>query len=189
MSNVDPAGFFGHNTDTNGLENLFDVTVSSATDDTAQRKTIEVSIAEAAKRLGTSERTVWRRIDRGELKSRTKGNKRLVKIPVVSPDVTVDSDGHMTLHDTPGKASALVDLQALLRDLQSANYRVGYLEAQLEAHREQIKLLPDLQARATQAAEQEQIIKQLREVETELANYKRSWWYRLWHYFFGYRYS
>ena len=167
----------GPRTDTTGLENLFDVTASYDNADSSQKRTIEVSISEAAKRLETSERTIWRRIHRGELKSRTKGNKRIVKIPVYLPEATVDSDGHTTWHDTPAKASALVDLQALLRDLQSANYRIGYLESQLHSNQEQVKLLPDLQAKAI---ELENLRVRLAATDTELQHIKSRWWCRLW---------
>ncbi len=164
-------------TDTAGLDPLFDVTVSSDSADTSNHKTIEVSISEAAKRLGTSERTIWRRIDKGELKSKTKGNKRVVKIPVFTPATVVDSDSHMTLSDTPDRASALVDLRALFQDLQAANYRIGYLESQLDTHKEQVKLLPDLQSKATEA---DQLKQRLAKTEEELQTLKQTWWYRVW---------
>lgn len=177
MSQSNLAKVSANRTDTIGLENIFDVTVSSDTVDTSKPNTVEVSISEAAKRLGTSERTIWRRIDRGELKSRTKGNKRIVKIPVFTPSTVIDSDSHMTLHDTPQIASALIDLRVLLKDLQAANYRIGFLEAQLDTHKEQVKLLPDLQAKATEA---ELMRQRLAETERELQNFKQSWWYKIW---------
>lgn len=164
-------------TDTVGLEGLFDDTVSHDTADTQPQRIIEVSIAEAAARLGISERTIWRRIDRGELKSKSKGNKRVVKLPVYEPVSEIDSDGHTTLADTPPKVNAVVDLQSLLRDLQSANYRIGYLESELRNHQEQVKLLPDLQGKAAQAAALEAKTQQL---ELELADIKSHWWYRIW---------
>jgi predicted DNA-binding transcriptional regulator AlpA len=174
---TNPVSVSGNRTDTAGLDPIFDVTVSSDSADTSHNKTIEVSISEAAQRLGTSERTIWRRIDRGELKSKTKGNKRIVKLPVFTPTTVIDSDSHMTLSDTPNKASALIDLRALLKDLQAANYRIGYLESQLETHKEQVKLLPDLQSKATEA---DQLKQRLAKTEEELQTLKRTWWYRVW---------
>lgn len=165
-----------------GLDSLFDVTPSDDTSDTSVRKLVEVSISEAAKRLGTSERTIWRRINRGELRSRSKGNKRLVKIPVFVPEALSTSDGHTTFTDTPMTANALVDLQAILRDLQSANFRIGFLQAQLENHQDQVKLLPDLQSQVAKAASLEQ---QLADRETELASIKATWWYRVWSWLTG----
>lgn len=161
--------------DTEGLDQIFDSTVTPVSADRSDRRLIEVSVTEAAKRLGTSERTIWRRITRGELKSRSKGSKRFVKIPVYIPDAQVDNDRQVTVTDTPSEVNAVVDLQALLRELQSATYRVGYLEAQLENSTEQVKLLPDLQA---QAAKAEALATRTAELENELTELKRSWWYR-----------
>ena len=175
MSQSNPVSISTANTEIDGLEHLFDVTPSSAKADTSQKKIVEVSISEAARRLGTSERTIWRRINRGELKSRTKGTKRFVKVPLFEPTAFVDSDGHTTLSDTPTKASALVDLHALWKDLQAATYRIGYLEAQLQNHQEQVKLLPDLQAKASEVAK---LREQLAARDAELAQFKTSWWRR-----------
>lgn len=174
--------YFPSKNDVDGLDNLFDGTVSHATTDRTTKRLIEVSISEAARRLGTSERTIWRRIGRHELKSRTKGNKRLVKIPVYVPDAVIDSEGHTTMSEVPPQTNALVDLGALLKDLQSANYRIGFLQAQLENHQDQVKLLPDLQSQAAKAATLE---KQLAERETELTSIKASWWYRIWSWLSG----
>ena len=181
---VDSVDFSGIRTDTTGLDPIFDGKVSSDNADTSNRKTVEVPISEAAKLLGTSERTIWRRIDRGELKSKSKGNRRIVRIQVMTPRAINSSDSHMTAGvrhmtgaDSRDKASALVDLQALFRDLQGANYRIGYLESQLEVHKEQIKLLPDLQTKATQA---ELLQCRLTETEAELQAIKQTWWYWIW---------
>jgi hypothetical protein len=164
-------------TDTNGLENLFDVTVSVDNADSQPKRIIEVSISEAAQRLKTTERTIWRRIERGELKSRSKGNKRLVKIPVVEPVASIDTDGHTTFNDTSTQANAVVDLKALLHDLQSANYRLGYLESELKNHQDQVKLLPDLVGKA---AEAEELRARAKDLEAELERIKATWWYRFW---------
>ncbi len=40
-------------------------------------------------------------------------------------------------------SAAIVDVGELLRKLEGATYRIGYLEAQLEAERQQVKLLTD----------------------------------------------
>ena len=46
----------------------------------------------------------------------------------------------------PGPTNAaVVDVDELLRKLEGATYRIGYLEAQLEAERQQVKLLTDSQ--------------------------------------------
>ncbi len=177
MAKVQPTKVSTDRTDTRGLESLFDVTVSDDSADTKKQRVIEVSIAEAAQRLKTTERTIWRRIERGELKSRTKGNKRLVKIPVFEPVSSIDSDGHTTFNDTSTQANAVVDLRALLHDLQSDNYRGGYLEAELKNHQDQGKLLPDLEGKAAKA---EKLEVRTKELEDELERIKDTWWYRLW---------
>ncbi len=178
MAKVQATKVSTDSTDTDGLENLFDVTVSVDSADSQPKRVIEVSISEAAQRLKTTERTIWRRIERGELKSRSKGNKRLVKIPVVEPIASIDPDGHTTFNDTSTQANAVVDLKALLHDLQSANYRLGYLEAELKNHQDQVvKLLPDLEGKA---AEAEELRAKTKELEAELGQIKATWWYRVW---------
>lgn len=164
-------------TDTEGMEKLFVDTVSPAMTATSQRKTLDVPISQAAKMLGISERTVWRKIYSGELKSKTRNNKRFVRVPVYEPGASVSSDGHTTITDTPGNANAVVDLNVLLRELQGANYRIGYLEAENQKYVEQVKLLPDLQAEAAKTVAQ---ARHMEELEAELAQIKTHWWYRFW---------
>lgn len=169
-------------TDTTGMEKLFRDTLTPATNDSSHRKTLDVPISQAAKILGISERTVWRKIDRGELKSKTKGNKRVVKVPVFEPTTSISSDGHTTINDTPPNANAVVDLNVLLHELQGANYRIGYLEAENKRYEEQVKLLPDFQAQAAKTSVQEARAKEL---EAELERIKAHWWYRFWSWFTG----
>jgi len=163
------------------MEKLFLDTLTPATADTSHRKTLDVPISQAAKLLGISERTVWRKIDRGELKSKTKGNKRVVKVPVFEPTST-NTDGHTTIQDTPPNANAVVDLNVLLHELQGANYRIGYLESENKRYEEQVKLLPDFQAQAAKTSLQEARAKEL---EAELERIKAHWWYRFWVWFTG----
>lgn len=182
VSKSNPASIPSNCTDTDGMEKLFSDTVTSATTVTGQKRYLDVPISKAAKMLGISERTVWRKIDRGELKSRTKNNKRFVKVPVFAPGMVLGSDGHMTMTDTPPNANAVVDLNVLLQELQAANYRIGYLEAENLKHQEQVKLLPDLQAQAARASVQEA---RVRELETELEQIRTHWWYRFCSWFVG----
>lgn len=177
-----PIRSFGNSVDTTVIDNFFADGVSSDTADSRQPKVLEVPISQAAKMLGTSERTVWRRIERGELKSRTKGQKRLVKVSLCEPHVSSDTDRHMTLHDTPQNANTVVDLSVLLRELQGANYRVGFLEAQNQSFSEQLKLLPDFQSQAAKAAEHQARVEAL---EQELSTIKGHWWYRFWKWMLG----
>lgn len=66
--------------------------------------------------------------------------------------------------------------------LEAANYRNGYLEAQLSGAQEQLKLLPDLSAKATRTENLEDKIANL---ESELEAAKRSWWARFGAWFMG----
>ena len=77
---------------------------------------------------------------------------------------------------------AFVDVQVLLKQLQDATYRNGWLEGQLASASEQIKLLPDFQAQANKAAVQEA---RLIELEKELSSIKAHRWYRFWTWFTG----
>lgn len=175
MSNPNPKSIPSDRSDTEGMDKLFRDTLTPDTTDSSHRKTLDVPISQAAKILGISERTVWRKIDRGELKSKTKGNKRVVKVPVFEPTTSISSDGHTTISDTPPNANAVVDLNVLLHELQGANYRIGYLESENKRYEEQVKLLPDFQAQAAKASVQEARVKEL---EAQLERIKANWWYR-----------
>lgn len=175
VSNLTPKSILSDRADTEGMDQLFRGTLTPATNDSSHRRTLDVPISQAAKILGISERTVWRKIDRGELKSKSKGNKRLVRVPVFEPTTSISSDGHTTMADTPPNANAVVDLNVLLHELQGANYRIGYLESENKRYEEQVKLLPDFQAQAAKAAAHEEKVKEL---ERELHELKTSWWFR-----------
>jgi hypothetical protein len=175
VSKNHPVSYSSDRTDTNGLEQFFDDKVTSDSSNSSHKRTLEVSISEAARLLDISERTVWRKINSGKLKSKTKDNKRLVKVPVFAVTSNV-SDSHTTVCDIHTDTNATVDLNTLLRDLQGANYRIGYLESENKRYSEQVKLLPDLQTKAYKAASQEDTITALTE---ELTRFKKSWWYRL----------
>jgi excisionase family DNA binding protein len=182
VTNPKPVPSNSQRIDTNGLGNIFDVAVSGDSADTTSKTVIELSIPEAAKRLNTSERTVWRRIQRGELKSKTKGNKRIVKLPIIELEASVDSEGHTSVSDMMPPTSALVDIHGIIRELQAANYRIGYLQSKVDSDQVELLQLPDLQARA-QVAEQlekdaEQQRNQIHALETELNSLKSKWFYR-----------
>jgi excisionase family DNA binding protein len=182
VTNPKPVSSNSQRIDTNGLGNIFDVAVSGDSADTTSKTVVELSIPEAAKRLNTSERTIWRRIQRGELKSKTKGNKRIVKLPIIELEASVDSEGHTSVSDVMPPSSALVDIHGIIRDLQAANYRIGYLQSKVDSDQVELLQLPDLQARA-QAAEQlvkdaEQQRNQIEALETELKSLKSKWFYR-----------
>ncbi len=176
MQKRKPVRLSGQSTDTKGIDELFAEHLSSVTADTSKSSTVEVSISEAAKLLGVSERTVWRRVIKKELKSRTKNKKRLVVLPIIEPSVTMAEDCQIHVSQQSYNANAVLDLQVLLKELQGANYRIGYLESENKIYQKQVLMLPDLEAAAKRAQSQDQ---QLKEIRAELDNLKRSWWYRL----------
>jgi len=137
-----------------GLEEFF---VSPGDDDTSvtrQTDMVAVSVSEAAKLLGITERSIWRRIRAGKLQSELCDGKTIVNVRQSDAGLTTPTD----VTDTPLTISTcqsdtsghqLEKLLELLREkdreLQAATYRNGYLEAQLENQKEQIKLLTDSQ--------------------------------------------
>jgi hypothetical protein len=158
-----------------GMDHVFRGTVSDAMADKPQKKILELPIIQAAEVLGISERTLWRRIEDGQLKSRLKGNKRVVRVPLTDNSTVKDYANPNNDTATGRQVGTVIDLQPLLRELNAANYRIGYLESKLEEQDKQVKLLPDLQAKATQAAIQEQ---KITELQAELTALKASWWHR-----------
>jgi excisionase family DNA binding protein len=137
------------------------------------------TVTEAAKQLGLSEKTVRRYLHAGKLRGyKVKGQNgdewRVKK-------ATLDnnrSEFQGRVVTTPRTVQGSVDnglVKELIVKLEALAVRNGYLESQMSVASEQLKLLPDLQAKATQAAIQEQKIKDL---EVELAALKASWWAR-----------
>ncbi len=68
------------------------------------------------------------------------------------------------------------------QQLRAASYRIGYLESQVDVYRQQMNLLPDLQAQAARGAAAESdahgLQKQLDEAQAELEQRRRPWWQR-----------
>jgi excisionase family DNA binding protein len=154
-----------------GLDHIFDSSLSSDVSDKPRKKIIELPIQQAAQSLGISERTLWRRIEDGEIKSRMVGNKRVVRVPMDS--ATLPRDNDMTVPQK--QIGTVVDLQKIVQELNGANYRIGYLQGQLEIKNEQLRLLPDLQ----EASREVHILKaQLAAAEAELSVLRKPWWRR-----------
>jgi hypothetical protein len=145
----------------------------------------DLSVSDAAKLLGIAERTVWRRIRQKKLQSRQEKGRTIVSVrqsdvavthPDTDTDVSVESS--LSVSDMPDRKlpEQLLGLIAELSSkLEGATYRNGFLEAQLEAATQQVKLLPDLQARA---AEAEQLKLENLRLQSELELRKRTWWMR-----------
>jgi len=176
MRNQKPMTVSSNLSDTNGMDDLFIEPLSDDNADSKKKRTMEVSIREAAKLLGISERTVWRRVLKKELKAKTRNNKRVISVPVLEPSIAVTEDCHVNVSDTAYNANAVLDLRLLLMELQGANYRIGYLESENKSYQKQVLLLPDLEAQANKAKDQE---RDLVEMKAELERLKGSWWYRL----------
>lgn len=75
-------------------------------------------------------------------------------------------------------------IDSLNDKLEAATYRNGYLEAQLSAAEDELKLLPDLSSKAIQV---EQLERELAEVRSELLAAKQSWLSRFGKWFLGSR--
>lgn len=73
-------------------------------------------------------------------------------------------------------------VETLQEKLEAATYRNGYLEAQLSSAESQLKLLPDLSAKAVRTETLEQQISRL---ESDLAAARLSWWKRFGAWFIG----
>lgn len=137
------------------------------------QKVTELTIPMAAQALKVSERTLWRWIDTGRIKSRMKGSKRLVRVSLsqLPPSTDSDSDSH-----APQNIGTIIDIRDVLLQLNAANYRIGWLESQVLSSDEQLKLLPDLQAQATERA----LLKTENDrLSSELTVVRSTWWYKL----------
>jgi len=73
-------------------------------------------------------------------------------------------------------------IETLQEKLEAATYRNGYLEAQLSTAESQLKLLPDLSAKATKVETMEQ---QIARLEAELADHRKGFWARFGAWFIG----
>lgn len=169
---------------TDGAEELFVSSSYADKPDKRHRETIELSVSQAAQVLGVSERTLWRHIDSGKVKSRVKDNKRLVRVPVLKPLEFNPTDNAYVDALPDGQIGTLIDLKPLLHELNAANYRVGYLQSQVDSNQAELLQLPDLQARALAA---EQLKKeadaqrdQIEALKTEIQTIKSKWFYRFW---------
>lgn len=115
--------------------------------------------------------------------------------PITIEVLTSASDSTYDATNIEGKPLiSIVNEQALRvlelsSRLESASYRIGYLEALVNTKDEEIKLLPDLRMRAANAIALEKKKQELEQkvcgLETELTNLKSSWWYRFSRWFFG----
>lgn len=157
-----------------GLEQFFSAEKSPSNVTEAEGWTL----AEAAEEYNVTERTIRRWIKDGRLQAWKVDGHRGQEWRV---HPTQSND---TRSDTAADNQSYLLLAGLLKDqilkLEAASYRAGYLENQVRTYEEQVKLLPDLQARVRKLDAQEQA---LRDAETELSRIKSTWWYRFWTWF------
>lgn len=144
----------------NGIPEIF-----CESHETQEDETVSLSVSEAVDLLQISRSTVYRHAQEGKLRSETAkdGKLRILvkqnEIPEKSQDVTeipgTISGNPVASHETVEilkgnpNSHASVNVDSLLSKLESATYRIGYLEAQLESKEERIKLLTDSQNKPT----------------------------------------
>ena len=202
---VDPASV-------DGLDDLLNCTGSEAgaiTVDTVEADSTEAAgssieiapgsgwtLKEAATNLGISLNTVRKRLRDGSLEGRKvlgiNGPEWCITPPLEAASTERGSAGPASVEPaTTSKtieaptvmfAELLEELRGVREELQSAHWRNGYLEAQLEMHKEQVKLLPDYQQKATEATG---LRAKVLELETDLEKYRRGYWARFWSWFTG----
>ncbi len=160
---------------------------------------MELSVHEAAERLGVSEATIRRRIRRGELHAIKHplpsgyewrvvlGNHPAVMLdesavtPDDQPPVTIPDQGVVTTAESAvtGDHPAVMppDMMRLVERLYTENVqlagRIGWLESQLQQAQEQVKLLTDTQHAPAQPAPEP-------EPTPQPAEPKRVPWWRKW---------
>ncbi len=205
---------------TEGFSDFFSTQRQTDNPLTESLDTIEVSVIEASRLLAITERSVWRRIASKKLVSRNHHGKTYVtlrqsdvsdKSADMSEVVSVEQTDVSVPFDDRQPDILLADIfKEMQAKLESAVYRNGYLESQLQNHQEQQKLLPDFQAQAEKARvleqrleeeamqkqalllqlQQESEINTTREqnllmLQAELEKYKTAWWHRFGAWFIG----
>jgi hypothetical protein len=150
-----------------GLDHILDATCPTLSDSSTTGNDIpidsvgqvieQLSLSEAAIRLGVSERTIQRRISKGLLRSqKDEQGKVFVYCPTVSDTISVETRQDTTSADSVGQSNFVSDtmsdndrLWQLVREqaskLEALTTRNGYLQAMLEERESEIKLLTDSQ--------------------------------------------
>jgi DNA-binding Lrp family transcriptional regulator len=128
------------NTSTSGIDDLFDGQTLPDTIRTLT-KNQEMSVSDAAIFLGVTERTIWRRIKKGQLDSRIEGTRALVSVPAKQP-VTATLTRHYSESDLEQLRKELAKVRT---ELESATFRNTYMQGQLDLYETQFKLLTDSQ--------------------------------------------
>ena len=148
-------------TATEGLEDIFDVHELDASQGAnlvcldANSDELDAnlfSVEDAAERLGISIRAVQKRLKKGTLRGRKEKTATGERWLIYGSELDASQGANLVRLDANSDeldASSERLSDKLVRDLQAkleaASYRIGYLEAQLETERQQIKLLTDSQ--------------------------------------------
>lgn len=189
-----------------GLEEVFDCTGSEpgateagsiVADSVEPVSDVGWTLREAANNLGVSLNTVRKRLREGSLQGKkvlgVNGPEWCITPPERTSAIAPDSNAaHSTapaitapVHE-PGSSSVISELfdelRAVRDELQAAHWRNGYLEAQLQGQKEQLKLLPDYQHKAT---ESEILRARVLELKAELERAQGNGWARFWRWFTG----
>jgi len=159
-----------------GLDTIFTESLSSVS------STVDLgwTLSEAAEAYAVTERTIRRWIKEKRIKAWKVDSKRGPEwrinpgSGVEVQDIQPGSTGSTQDHQTVSLLAQIVKEQA--DKLEAATYRNGYLEATAQSYENQVRLLPDLEAKAARVKDQEETITQL---SSELTALKATWWYRL----------
>ncbi len=152
---------------TEGLEDLFE-TNETVSHRGILTETVEIlgetnetpeclTVSELVRQLGIPRSTVYRHIRSGKYETvrgpdgKVRIPLRQTEIPILSHEIRDETANETVSHreiltETKNETTTgTVDVADLLRKLEGATYRIGYLEAQLAAERQQVKLLTDSQ--------------------------------------------
>lgn len=153
-------------TDVNGMDDLFDVEVAEvlAVDGPEMDEGHMVSLTEAADKLGITRRSALRLLQEGKLAGAREGQGPWL-VKMTSIEARIQSKSAISSQPMPVAEPVAVGMaedqgesrpeghdegqaqimRELLLKVEALTYRNGYLEAQLEAERQQVKLLTDSQ--------------------------------------------
>lgn len=157
-----------------------------------------ITTEEAARRLGISARAVINRLKAGSLKGRkTKGKFKeewrvlwslgenssecSEEYSEVSSEPEIDTSENLHSDAATEYPERRLDflseqVKTLTNQTQALSFRNGYLEAQLENNKTDLKLLPDYQSKAM---ENELLKSKIQDLENQLAEKSQSWWKKL----------
>lgn len=198
--------------ETDGLEEIFEATVSEECGKGEQTESIEfahgghegLTLSEAAERFNVSKHTVrrWIKESRIEASKVTGEHGPEWRVYGDQPDQNIEADAVHTVHNNSVEAPYpdmrhLADvIMDLTERLEMASGRASWLECEMQYKKEELKLLPDLQSKASNLMELEQQLQKkneeteklhetLKQLEVQLAKFKRPVLSRVWDWCMG----